>query len=155
MQIRHAVAAVSVAAFALTLAACSADPTPSESEQPNSPAPSGTPAPSDSAAPISSPTPTAVIVIRPVNPGYSLESVADSLRSGFPTYAEKTDDEIATILNAGCDAMDANHTPESAADAIQQYGIDTFDAAFSVSAAIALYCPEYVDFLGRAGTETG
>lgn len=155
MQIRHAIAAVSVAAFALTLSACTSDPAPTGSDQPTSPAPSDTAQPeSPSPTASSEPQPTAVVVIRPVNPGYSLESVSGSLRSGFPSYAEKSDEEIATILNAACDAMDAKHTPESAADAIQTYGIEPFDAAFSVSASIALYCPEYVEFLGRASTET-
>ena len=94
--------------------------------------------------PSTAPTPG---TIREVTPGYNLDGVAKSLRTGFPSFSEKTDDEIAVILNAGCDAIDAQGQPQAAADAIQTFGIEVYDAAFSVSAAIVLYCPQYVDML--------
>ena len=154
MQVRHAIAAVSVAAFALTLAACTSDPAPSASAETTAPAPSVTAAPTT--APAESPTPTAspsdVVAgsLREITPGYDLAGTANSLRTGFPSFAEKTDDEIAIILNAGCDAIDLKGQPQAAADAIQTYDIEVYDAAFSVSAAIVLYCPEYTNFLKGA-----
>jgi hypothetical protein len=150
MQVRHAIAAVTVAAFALTLSACTSDPAPSGSPAPSSPVASASPSPSASPEPTTSATagPPAEVTIRTVTEGYDLASTANSLRTGFPSFEQKTDEEIELILNAGCDAIDATGTPEAAADTIQSYGIELYDAAFSVSAAIVLYCPEYSPFLG-------
>lgn len=147
MQVRHAIAAVAITAFAITLSACSndADPTPNASEPSTAATASGTP----TAEPTAEPTtqPTAAGDIRPLQDGFSLENVAQTLRTGFPSFAEKTDDEIETILNAGCDGIDAGGTPQAGADAIQAYGIEVYDAAFSLTASISLYCPEYSSFL--------
>ena len=147
MQVRNAIAAVSVAAFALALAACSSDATPT------SPGTSGSP----TAAPTSAPTAAGAPAgqIRPIQEGFSLENVAQTLRTGFPSFAQKSDDEIATILNAGCDGIDAAGTPQAGADAIQKYGIEVYDAAFSLTASISLYCPEYSAFLKGGGTTNG
>jgi len=144
MLVRHAIAAVTVAALALTLSACTSDPTPTTSAGPTTSAPS----PTASGEPTIAPTATPPAgEIREITEGFSLEGVTGVLRQGFPSFAEKTDDEIVIILNASCDAMDAEGTPEAGADAIQAFGIETYDAAFSVSAAIQLYCPEYQIFL--------
>ncbi|MGC4174717.1 hypothetical protein [Demequina sp.] len=150
MQVRNAIVAVTVAAFALTLSACTqdADPTPTASGTANAPVTT----PSDSAEPSPSATPTtspaAAGDIRPIQDGFTLTNVTETLRTGFPSFAEKTDDEIVVILNAGCDGIDAEGTPQAGADAIQSHGIDAYDAMFAVTASISLYCPEYSAFLG-------
>jgi len=136
MHVRHAIAAVTVAAFALTLSACTNDPG-------TSPGATNSPAASPSAPPAK---------IRPVAPGYDLPGTAGSLRAGFPSFKDLTDDEIAIILNAGCDGIDATGTPQGGADAIVAKKIEPGDAAFSVLAAITLYCPEYSAFLSGNGS---
>ncbi len=152
MKVRNAIAVVSATALALSLAACSSDPaltteppaqlTPAEAPQsPGAEQPGGQPAPTK--------TPEDV-KIRAIQDGFVLETVAGTLRQGFPSFAEKTDAEIETILNAGCDAMEASGAPESGADAIRTYGIEAYDAAFSLTASIQLYCPEFTKFLGRS-----
>ena len=143
MNVRNAIAVVTVAALALSLSACSSDPT----QTGDAPQPSATA--SASGAPNPGETPTDV-TMREAQEGFSLESVAKTLRTGFPSFAEKTDDEIAVILNAGCDAVAATGTPEAGADAIRTYGIDAYDAAFSLTASIQLYCPELAPALGGA-----
>lgn len=153
MQVRNAIVAVTVAAFALTLSACTtgtpADPTggaATPAATPTATTPAATPAPTataDATKPAGE--------IRPIQDGFHLANVADTLRGGFPSFADKTDDEIVVILNAGCDALDKNPNPQAGADAIQAYGIDVYDAAFSLTASIQLYCPEYVSFLGGKG----
>jgi hypothetical protein len=141
MQVRNAIVAVTVAAFALTLSACSSDPAPGASGD-SSTAPSA----GSSGAPASK--------IRPIQDGFDLANVSATLRSGFPSFAEKSDSEIENILNAACDAMDESGTPQAGADKIQEYGIAVYDAAFSVTAAIQLYCPEYKAFLSGDGTQS-
>ena len=144
MQVRHAIAAVTVAAFALTLSACTGEPIPNLSDAPaTSSTMAATPGPTTT--PKSAATPAGEI--REVSPGFHLDNVTEAMHSGLPSYADKSADEIAVILNAACDAMDLKNNPQAAADAIQTYGIDAYDAAFSVSAAIQLYCPEYQSFL--------
>jgi len=144
MLVRNAIAAVTVAALALTLSACTSDPAPTTSADPTTSAPSPTASGEPTAAPTNTPP---AGEIREVTEGFHLEGVGDVLRQGFPSYAEKSNEEIEVILNAACDAMDAQGTPESGAEAIESFGIETYDAAFSVSAAIQLYCPEYQIFL--------
>jgi len=143
MQVRNAIVAVTVAAVGLTLAACSSDATPTSPGTSHSPSA----APTEPGAPAGQ--------IRPVQEGFSLENVAQTLRTGFPSFAQKSDDEIAAILNAGCDGIDAKGTPQAGADAIQAYGIEVYDAAFSLTASISLYCPEYSAFLKGGGTANG
>ncbi len=150
MQVRHAIAVVTVAAFALTLSACTSD-APAD---PTGGAP--TPAPTTTAG--AAPTADASKPhgeIRAIQPGFDLANVSNALRSGFPSYAQMSDDQIEVILNAACDAMDEKGIPQAGADAIQTYGIDTYDAAFSVSAGIQLYCPEYKAFLSGDGSSKG
>jgi|GEM_PF-2005081 len=147
MQVRNAIVAVTVAAFALTLSACTSTPDPSPTDG-NSATPSATASGTPTPAPTSSPAPTGEVTIRPLQPGYDLANVSDTIRGGFPSFEGKTDEDIEVILNAACDAMDTSKTPEAGADAMQAYGIAVYDAAFTVSAAISLYCPEYVAFLG-------
>jgi len=152
MQVRNAIVAVTVAAFALTLSACSSDSTPTPTG-PGSPAPTAAPTAAPTDAPTEPGTPAGEI--RPLQDGFSLDNVANTLRSGFPSFADKSNDEIVTILNAGCDGIDAKGTPQAGADAIQAYGIEVYDAAFSLTASISLYCPEYAAFLKGDGTANG
>jgi len=148
MQVRNAIVAVTVAAFALTLSACSNDPVTTTTQgEPTAPATTASVAPSTSAAPASK--------IRPIQEGFDLANVSDTLRKSFPSFATKTDAEIENILNAACDAMDEAGTPQAGADKIQEYGIDVADAAWSVTAAIQLYCPEYAAFLGGGSQSNG
>ena len=143
MKVRNAIAAVSVAAFALSLSACSSDPAPTgqspepsaTASAPTTPAPSGTPAD---------------VTVREIQEGFDLPTVAKTLRTGFPSFAKKSDDEIVVILNAGCDALEETGAPESGADAIRTFGIEPYDAAFSLTASIKLYCPEFGEFLARS-----
>ena len=145
MQVRNAIVAVTVAAFALTLSACSSDPVATTTQgEPTAPATTASGSPTTE--------PTGNVTIRPIQEGYHLDNVSDTIRGGFPSYADKTDDEIATILNAGCDAMDAKGAPQAGADAMQAFGISAADAAFTLSASISLYCPEYAAFLNGSTT---
>jgi len=147
MQVRNAIVAVTVAAFALTLSACTSDPVTTTTQgEPTEPATTASGTPTPEPTPTTSPAPAGEI--RPLQPGYDLANVSDTIRGGFPSFEGKTDDEIEVMLNAACDAMDAKKTPEAGADALQSFGIDAYDAAFTVSAAISLYCPEYAAFLG-------
>ena len=151
MNVRHAIAAVSVAAFALSLSACTGDPGPTGQSPDPSTSPSDTPsaAPSTPASPAPTKTPENV-TIREIQSGFDLANVSETLRQGFPSFAQKTDAEIEIILNAGCDAMAATGNPVAGADTIRTYGIEAYDAAFSVTASIQLYCPEFTEFLGRS-----
>jgi len=151
MQVRHAIVAVTIAAFALSLSACTT----------GTPAPTGdTTAPTTTASPTAAPTtaPTSGATqptgkIRSITAGFQLAGTADSLRTGFPSFAPYSDKEIEAILNAGCDGIDATGSPTGGADAIAAQGVDKADAAFGTLAAIQLYCPEYKKFLG--GSTTG
>lgn len=155
MKVRNAIAAVSVAALALSLAACTSDPAPTgDSPRPSATAsdpatPSAT-QPSTATQPPAATQPPSDVTVREIQEGFDLPTVAKTLRTGFPSFAPKTDDEIVVILNAGCDAIAATGTPEAGADAIRTYGIEAYDAAFSLTASIQLYCPEYAQFLDRS-----
>jgi len=150
MQVRNAIAAVSVAALAFALAACTSDPASSPSDAPNTTSPAASPTASATPEPTAPGPDPAAVKIRDVAPGYDLAGTATSLRTGFPSFAELSDEEIAVVLNAGCDGMDATSTPEGGADAIVAYGIEAGDAVWGVLAAVTLYCPEYSAFLGSA-----
>ena len=147
MQVRHAIAAVTIAAFALTLSACTTGAPANPTGDAN------TPAATASGTPATTPAPTKSAVkptgkIRDVTDGFELASTADALRTGFPSFAPYSDEEIEAILNAGCDGIDATGTPVGGADAIAAQGVAVADAAFGTLAAIQLYCPEYKQFLG-------
>ena len=153
MQVRHAIAAVTVAAFALSLSACSSDPTTPVTSTPGPTAEQPTDAPTTSAAPSATAgakTPNAADVkkMRDIVAPYDIVTTSTSLRTGFASWAPFSDEDIVIILNTGCDAMDAEGTPVAAADAMAVYGLDPADAAFGVLAAISNFCPEYSEFLG-------
>lgn len=156
MQVRNAIAVVTVAAFALTLSACTTGETGTNPGGPTGPAAPPTADATPGATPGATTGATADASqphgkMRPLQDGFDLANVSDTLRNGFPSFANKSDDEIEVILNAACDAMDDKGTPQAGADMIQTYGIAVYDAAFSVTAAIQLYCPEYKAFLRGNG----
>ena len=152
MQVRHAIAAVTVAAFALSLSACTNDahlpitstPAPTDVQATTEPTTSAAPSATAGAK-----TPDAAdVTMRDIVAPYDLVTTSTSLRTGFASWNVYTDDEIAIILNAGCDALDAEGNPVAAADAMAAYGLAPADAAFGVLASISNYCPEYSEFLG-------
>lgn len=139
MNVRPLLAAASALALAAALAACTPDAevTPSPTAA----------APSVTASPEPTPGPTTAAELRAVVEGYELASTANALRAQFPTWEPFSDEEVAVILNAGCDGIDAQGTPVGGADAIVAFGIEPADAAFGVLAAISTYCPEYGAFV--------
>ena len=116
MQVRHAIAAVTIAAFALTLSACTTGAPPPQrvtrTRQPRQRrAPGATPGPTTT--PKSADTPAGEI--RDVTDGFDLASTADALRTGFPSFADQTrTTRSRSILNAGCDGIDATGNPSAA-----------------------------------------
>lgn len=131
-------AAIATAALTLALAACTSDPGPSASPTPSALVTEAPTAPA--------PTP-ADVTIRAIVEGAVLESTANALRTQFPSWAQFDDAQIEEILNAGCDALDAEANPIAGADVIASYGLEAPEAAFGLYAAISNYCPEYSQFV--------
>jgi hypothetical protein len=139
MNLRPLVAAASALTLAAALTACTPDAEVTPSPTAASPSVTSSPEPS--------PSPSSSAELRDVVEGFELASTANALRAQFPTWEPFSDGEVAVILNAGCDGIDAEGTPVGGADAIVTFGIDPADAAFGVLAAISTYCPEYGAFV--------
>lgn len=84
--------------------------------------------------------------IRPVVDGFVLDDVAMALQA-MPSWEAMNLADIEVALNASCDAIAVAGDPLQGVAALESRGIAGFDAAMGVSAAITIYCPEWLQLL--------
>lgn len=109
----------------------------------------------ESSAP-AEPAPTVTVTAEPTaTPQTEDEAFLSVIREQRPTLDGISDSQLLELAGASCDAFDAGASVEQVFDAIlaSSDNADTQEGmAFTVGAAVGIYCPEYTDLIDSAAS---